>query len=232
MPLSTVLLNPSFTLVSILNLVHIFSSYVAFKNLNAGAAMTLFYIYPIFNLFLKSIITKTPISAKTIMYFIVCLFGVFMISLNEITSDQTKGLFMVGLISILIASLTESLTYTFYKQENQQNPFDGIFTLYCVGFLLMLLISPKYLEVKNNMSNLSKLLLFNVLIGIVGHLFRFYGIPRVTTEIYSILLFIGVITAYLFGWFFLSEGITLYHIIGTVLILFGVYNVSQNHTVK
>jgi drug/metabolite transporter (DMT)-like permease len=45
---------------------------------------------------------------------------------------------------------------------------------------------------------------------------------------YSVYLFTGVISAYLFGWFFLKEKITVYHIIGSALIIHSMYQIQKN----
>jgi drug/metabolite transporter (DMT)-like permease len=227
MPIKTILTKPSYLIVSILNLVHIFSSYIAFNNMNAGVAMSLFYIYPLFNLIFKSILTKKPMGYYIIQYFIISFIGVVLISFQSITNNKTIGKYLIGFVAILIAALSESLIYTFYKIESKENPFDGIFTLYIFGSIIMLLFAPKYLQISNNYDNLFKLVVFNIFIGFIGHIFRFYGISRISTEKYSITLFTGVVFAYIFGWVFLGEQNTIYHIIGTLIILFSVYKINM-----
>lgn len=220
------LLNPSYIFISILNLIHIFSSYIAFINMDAGVAMTIFYIYPFFNILFKSILSRTAIKPEVIMYFLLSLIGVAFISLQNITKGTQINSFLYGLFAIVIAALTESLIYTFYKKENKTNPFDGILTLYFFSGIIMLFFAPKFIQIRDNYDNIVKLILFNIMIGLVGHIFRFYGITRVSTEKYSINIFIGVISAYIFGWLFLGEQITMYHIIGTLMILYSIYKVQ------
>lgn len=235
MSIESVITQPSYMIISVINLVHIFSSYTAFKNMNAGVAMTIFYIYPLFNLIFSSYLTsssqpvKTKINSDVVKYIMLSLLGVAFISFNEMMTDNTKNSYFLGLVAIIIAALTESLTYTFYKSESKLNPFDGIFTLYFFGTIAMLVFAPKFLEIAQpiDQNNIIKLVIFNLMIGLVGHIFRFYGISRTSTEIYSIYLFVGVISAYVFGWYFLDEKITIYHIIGTMLILFSVYQVNK-----
>ncbi|XWV25801.1 permease [Tupanvirus soda lake] len=199
--------SPAYMIISIINLVHIFSSYVAFKNMNAGVAITIFYIYPVFNLLFKSYLTHTKLNFGVLKYIIFSLVCVGLISFQSMSEDQTKNSYFIGLLAILVAALTESLTYTFYKSESKMNPFDGIFTLYLFGTILMLFFAPKFLEAntKINKNNIVELVMFNIFIGLVGHIFRFYGIPRTTTDVYSVYLFIGVVSAYIFGWYFLKE---------------------------
>jgi drug/metabolite transporter (DMT)-like permease len=49
------------------------------------------------------------------------------------------------------------------------------------------------------------MILFNVFIGFTGYAMRFSAIPLVSTLIYSILSFIGIVAAYLFGYIFEGE---------------------------
>jgi drug/metabolite transporter (DMT)-like permease len=230
--ISTIFSSPQYMIISMVNLVHIFSSYVAFKNMNAGVAMTLFYIYPFFNLIFKSILTKTAVSGETYRYLFTSLLGVALISLPNMLGDKSKYSYLIGFVAIIIAALTESITYTFYKAESKTNPFDGIFTLYFFGTIVMLFFAPKFLQASTSgdKSNIAKLVAFNVCIGLVGHVARFYGITRTSTEMYSVYLFVGVISAYIFGWYFLKEKITIYNIIGSALIIYSMFQIQKKVT--
>ena len=50
----TLLKNTNLWYISVIQLIHIYSSYIGFTNLNAGMAMSLFYLYTIFGLLLSS----------------------------------------------------------------------------------------------------------------------------------------------------------------------------------
>lgn len=228
-PIKTVFTTPSYMIISIINLVHIFSSYVAFKNLNAGVAMTLFYIYPFFNLFFKSLQTGQGMDRSALKYIGFSIFGVALISYQSMITSKTKNQFFIGLLAILVAALTESLVYTFYKKKSDPNPFNGIFTLYFFGTLLMLFFIPKYFQYGSTIDkqNLVKLALFNIFVGLVGHILRFYGITRTSTELYSVYLFVGVISAYIFGWYFLKEKVTVFHIVGSLIILYSAFQIQK-----
>ena len=49
------------------------------------------------------------------------------------------------------------------------------------------------------------MLLFNGLVGFGGYAMRFAAIPMVSTLIFSMLSFIGIVAAYLFGYIFEGE---------------------------
>lgn len=223
-----ILQTPKYSIISLTHIIHIIASYLAFQRLNVGVAMAIFYMYPLVNLWLVNLVENEKINRSTIPYFILSILGVAIICYPSIKTKKT-GIFL-GILAIIVSVLTESITYVFYKNTNDPNPFNGVITLYLFGTILMLLFAPIYLD--NTISfDWIKLILFNGIIGIAGYLLRFYSIPRVEANLYSINLFIGVISAYIFGWYFVGEKVTIYHIIGTAMIIYsiyGIYNVSKN----
>jgi len=62
------------------------------------------------------------------------------------------------------------------------------------------------------------LIFFNVFIGFVGYLMRFYAIPLLPTAIFSILSFVGVISAYGWGNIFASESPSIRALVGAGLV--------------
>jgi drug/metabolite transporter (DMT)-like permease len=69
--------------------------------------------------------------------------------------------------------------------------------------------------------------LFNALIGFVGYNMRFYAIPKVSTLVFSLLSFIGVVSSFAFGWLFAGEIPSLLSALGAALI-----TVASASTVK
>jgi drug/metabolite transporter (DMT)-like permease len=231
-----VLTNPKFYGMSLFQIFHIFVSYKGFSILDAGTAMTIFYTYPLMNVVIKNMIDKEPFDNNIMGLLGLAFLGTFIISYPSLNLKNNKNnkIFYVGLIAMLLSALTESLTYHFYKQENQLNPFDSLFSMYFIGSIIMLL----FMKIKNknkndnnlNSDNITKLIMFNIFIGLVAFSAKFYGLPRISTEMYSVLSFIGIISAYVFGYYFLNEKITIYHVIGTLLIMFsinGVYKLNK-----
>jgi drug/metabolite transporter (DMT)-like permease len=64
--------------------------------------------------------------------------------------------------------------------------------------------------------------LFNVFIGFVGYSMRFWAIPRVSTILFSLLTFIGVIASFSWGYLFAEEEPTWNALLGAALISAGV----------
>jgi drug/metabolite transporter (DMT)-like permease len=69
--------------------------------------------------------------------------------------------------------------------------------------------------------------LFNALIGFVGHVLRFYLIPTTTTLTFNSLIFTGVIFAYIWGYVLGDEPIYFENILGSGLILGSIYMINK-----
>ena len=59
----------------LLNLGHITVSYLSFKNLPAGTAISLFYLYPLFNVIAGSVLFGESLSLVTILLIMVAFIG-------------------------------------------------------------------------------------------------------------------------------------------------------------
>jgi drug/metabolite transporter (DMT)-like permease len=70
-----------------------------------------------------------------------------------------------------------------------------------------------------NTKGLMGIFLFNGLVGFIGYAMRFYLIPRVSTVVFSVLSFFGIISAYLFSWIFANEVPTLTQGLGALAIV-------------
>ena len=236
--LMEILKTPSYYLIGILNLFHIYSSYIGFQRLDIGVSLSIFYLYPIINVLIKESLSG-KVNMRVIMVFLQSLLGVYLISrgmesvgnITNITNVKNNmNSYWIGVIAMLLAAVSESLIYSFYKKSNETNPFDMLFILSFFGsfIALVLWLWKNPLMERQNMSPLiAKIVFANLFIGVIGHLLRFYSIPKISTEWFSILTFCEVIIGYLIGWFFLKEKMTKWHLIGTSIIAYSVYQIKS-----
>lgn len=211
--------------LGLITLLHVGLSYFAFETLPAGVAMSLFYFYPIFNLlggvfgFGESI---TPL--QTLLVF-VAFVGVVFVSLS-ITEGETQNkdpYQWKGIAAGLGAALTETFMYFAVRTAKIPNPFFATLELYpgaLIPYLGMLLTSGQAIDWRPSVW--IPMTLFNVLIGFVGYALRFWAIPRVSTVVFSLLTFIGVIASFSWGYLFAEETPTWMAVIGALLISLGV----------
>ncbi len=211
--------------LGLITLAHVGVSYFAFDTLPAGVAMSLFYFYPILNLLGGVLGFGESISSLQLVLILVAFVGVILVSLS-ITEGETKEknpYNLKGIFAALGAALTETLMYFAVRTAKQPNPYFATLELYpgaLIPFLGMLLASGKQIDWRPSVW--LPMTLFNVFVGFVGYALRFWAIPRVTTFLFSMLTFIGVIASFSWGYLFAEETPTWMALIGAFLISLGV----------
>jgi drug/metabolite transporter (DMT)-like permease len=214
----------------ILNLLHVFVSYTAFEKLAAGNAMALFYTYPVWNILGASLLFGETLTMGAIPWIGLALAGT--IALAQPVAEKWN---MIGVVAALLAALTETAIYLWFRAKpskesekpDDNKPWVKMIQLYgSSGILWMafavigLLIGYLGANTFNlSSSGLSAILLFNSIVGFGGYALRFYMIPRVSTVIFSALSFLGVVTAYLFGWLGANEVPNMTQLLGALAII-------------
>jgi drug/metabolite transporter (DMT)-like permease len=222
----------------LLNLFHVGVSYKAFSDLPAGNAMSIFYAYPIWNLIGAYFIFNERIPWYQIPWIVLAVVGMLMISRPEVNSPLAQK--PLGLIAAVFSGISESMIYFFFRLlGNQETTFRGMFELYggSLGWMLPVVGLASLFGSSN--ASLPKLdlstkswvpmILFNSLLGFVGYSMRFAAIPYVSTMIFSILSFFGIVAAYVFGYLFEGEKPSLLAAGGSLAILIAnIAILSQN----
>jgi drug/metabolite transporter (DMT)-like permease len=237
--IANILANPFLLLfLGLINLVHIGSSYQAFKDLPAGPAMALFYTYPFLNIVLAWFILDEPINLKHLPWLFIAFLGSILVikSLKEEESfeEKTQGTTtnrVRGIFAAFSAALTESIIYVVTKNLDAISPFPMMAQLY--GGALILFIGGLVSQGKPILSDTRKttwipLLAFNILVGFIGYALRFWSIPRLSATVFSILSFVGVFSAYIFGVRFVGEIPSLESLAGGTLIAASIAGVRGN----
>jgi drug/metabolite transporter (DMT)-like permease len=209
-PLGSMLTSET-ALVGLLNLVHVAGSYIGFEQLAGGNAMALFYTYPVFNILGAAAVFGEAIPLKSLPWIGLALAGA--IALAQPSTSQWT---LVGVIGALIAALTETGIYLWFKSHKDgesDQPWTKMAQMYgssgglwlaaVAVALLVGALSPSVFKL--GAGALPRILLFNGFIGFLGYALRFYMIPKVSTVVFSALSFFGVISAYLLSWLFAGE---------------------------
>jgi drug/metabolite transporter (DMT)-like permease len=246
-----------YIIMGLVNIFHIMSSYISYKILPSGIAYSLFYTYPIFNLLSRSIFFGESFNLSNYLYIALAIIGVYYVysnghkqSLNQITEKAEKNKEekednnientsfinkftsddrFIGLFMGLGSAITESLIYLMVKVDVPEiSPFIQIIKTYLLGGILSTVYIFKNLEnISLDWNYWITLILFNTIIGYIGYVIRFFTIPRLSTLAFNSLVFIGVISAYLWGYIFSNETIKLQNILGTLLIVISVFQLNK-----
>jgi drug/metabolite transporter (DMT)-like permease len=210
-----------------ITLVHVATSYYAFKELPAGVAMSLFYTYPILNLVGGVLFFGESISGFQAAMMGLCFAGVLLVSFGSADGStkseggEVKEIHWRGVASALAAAVTEVAMYFAVRTAKVPDPFFATLELYpgaLLGMLALLFLTGSTGSLTMSPSVWLPMTLFNAIIGFVGYNMRFYAIPKVSTLVFSLLSFIGVVSSFGFGWLFASETPSLMSALGAALI--------------
>jgi drug/metabolite transporter (DMT)-like permease len=219
--------------LGLLTCAHVYVSYVAFSSLSAGVAMALFYTYPIWNLIVGKLLYAETIHSNTYIYMLTGVLGTFLLStkgLNDDIKGFTKNSYgaVLGVAAALSAALTETAMYFAVKTNAQQTPWASMLELYggalfCMIPAVLLKITP----IDFSMSVWIPIVIFNLLVGFTGYALRFYTIPKVSTEVFGLLSYTGVISAFVFGYIFMKEKPSLLSLFGAGMIAFAASHIDS-----
>jgi drug/metabolite transporter (DMT)-like permease len=214
-----------------ITLAHVAASYTAFAQLPAGVAMSLFYTYPFWNLLGGALGFGETVTSTQIALTVLAFVGVLLVSFG---SQQTAEgappgtppppIRWGGIAAALAAALTESAMYFGVRTAAQPDPYYATLELYpgalfgLLAFLGLRAVRGQATQVDPRPSVWGPMLAFNAIIGFVGYALRFWAIPRVSTATFGLLSFVGVVSSFLFGWWFAGEKPTAMTAVGAALI--------------
>lgn len=200
---------------------HIASSYYAFQQLPAGVSMALFYTYPIWNLVGAALFLGESFAFSQILLVAMAFLGALLIirSQKEASEQSNNPTSWSGIAAAFGAAITETLVYFSIRGMNHSSPFKSIFALYSgaiLPFTLYLLTRSQSIDFRGEIWQ--KLLPFHVFVGFLGIVLWAWAIPRVSTILFSLLSFFGVVASFTWGWLFVDEIPSFDSLVGSALI--------------
>jgi drug/metabolite transporter (DMT)-like permease len=210
-------------LYNLLNLGHIAASYISFKELPVGTAISLFYLYPIFNIIAGALLFGESLSLFSLVLIAAAFFGTYLIATShkETQAHEENKKRNYGIIMAILAALTETIIFVFVKSSTDAkiSPYYTVNNLYPAGLAILLGFAIFNTNVVDTSKiNWAKLLGFNAFLGFTGYVLRFYSIPKISTLTFSLLSFFGVAFGYLWGIIFTKEKPTMKGLLGSGLI--------------
>jgi drug/metabolite transporter (DMT)-like permease len=194
----------------LMNLVHIGTSYLSYQHLPAGSALALFYLYPFFNILAGVLFLGDSFDTALLIPLVIAFIGVLLISKytkpGEGAHDKDPKNVPLGIAASVISALTETMIFLIAKTGEEPTAWLPILKLYPAAFAgLIATLAVTGAEWKTSVQNWAPLVLFNVFIGFLGYSLRFWSIPRLPTAIFSLLTFVGIAAAYMWGLLYAEE---------------------------
>ena len=215
-------------LLSLITMVHIYSSYRGFELLESGVAYSIFYLYPIMIVLMAyntDLYKDKQISyQKIIPIMFLALFGVFLLVSNKHFDIMDIFVSPEGVLMLLLAAFTEASIYFLVKNIKNTNNWNHIFISYIWGAIFMsAYFAPNIAKITGAgtliTSSLSVSLGINLVIGLCGYLLRFFAISRLDPLLYASLSYFGIVMAFVYGIFLNGDIIDIKKIAGAVLII-------------
>jgi len=198
------LISPLGVALSLVTLIHIYTSYKGFLLLNSGVSYTLFYTYPVLILLL---------SGYTIPFLValVCV-GILLLS----TTSQLDAYPYEGVSMIALAAFTEAIIYFIIRAMPSKNAWNHVFLSYFVGAILL----TAYLQPSFALgSDISLSMGINSILGLGGYLLRFYSMSHLDVFTYALLSNVGILMSYVYGYIWFKETLTVSQLLGTLCII-------------
>jgi drug/metabolite transporter (DMT)-like permease len=219
------------------NLLHVSSSYEAFRNLPAGAAMALLYTYPLWNLVFGSLFRQETIGREEWTGIGVAAVGSALLSSDVGGATESaigrKPQWGWGVAMGLLMAITESGMHTILKGLNWLDAAKSVWVVNSSASVwLGLAVAVQWLlgDGKVAATQISGaatwldafwLTAFHAITMFSGYWLRFFAVPRLTTVSYSMLSYAGLFASYLFGLVFVGERPGWWSLLGALMIVAG-----------
>jgi drug/metabolite transporter (DMT)-like permease len=199
-----------------INLLHISSSYEAFRNLPAGQAMSLFYTFPIWIVLFGSIFLGETIRASEYGCMAIAALGSVLLNMDPGRTAPSLGRpphYGWGTLMGLTAALTEaSMTVMLHglgwmDAAKSVWVVNGSASLWLASVLGITALTGTVAgpHVTGDITDAAWLTVFHSLSTFAGYWLRFFAIPRLSSVSFAFLSYTGLLASYVLGWWFLRE---------------------------
>lgn len=200
---------------------------------SSGEAGMMIALIPIFVAILSSIIIKERPKPIQVLFILLSVTGVIIIQLSKLGHENSSEL--LGFILLLLAVISAAMFNIASRTASQKalKPMEVTYFMMLFGALGFNVIYVIQLIVEQRLADyVTNLLVVDILLpiiylGIVASIGGFFLVnlvlSKVPAHVSSIYANLSTIVAIIAGVILLDETITLYHVIGSILIIIGVY---------
>jgi drug/metabolite transporter (DMT)-like permease len=207
---------------------------------SSGEAGMMIALIPIFVAILSAIIIKEKPKGIQVLFILLSFVGVLFIQLSKIGQEGTSE--FLGFVLLLLAVISAALFNIASRTASTKSlrPMEVTYFMMLFGAFTFNVIYIIQLIIENRISDfVTNLTQFEIIgpilyLGIVASIGGFFLVnlvlSKVPAHVSSIYANLSTIVAIIAGALLLSETITFYHIIGSVLIITGVYGTVRFNT--
>jgi S-adenosylmethionine uptake transporter len=222
----------AYSLLGYINLLHVSTSYEAFRHLPAGQAQSILYTYPLWILLLNAKVNNDAFEFRDYGFMALATLGAVLVNYSpgeavQAISDEGKPNATWGLFTAVIAAFTEASMHVILKYLGWRDAGKSVWVvsgsasiwLFTALGIYSMFSGLPYPKLKGNIQDIAYLTGFHGFSTFAGYFLRFFAIPRLSTITYAILSYSGLIAAYIFGLLFLGETPGIISLVGALLIL-------------
>lgn len=202
---------------SVLNAIRMFCFFTAYLFTSIGNAVIILFTWPIFVSIFSVIFLNERISHRRLILLVLAFAGIVIVYTDKPFSFESQD--FMGMTAALGAALAHALAVIIFKTESQNySRIEIIFyqNLMSSFIFLPFIIFNEPLPTQNDLLIASS---HAILLGIISFNFFFYGLQRLKASTASMLTYLEIISALLFGTFWMNEVITWNMVVGGLIII-------------
>jgi len=205
--------------------------FLGLQYVTAGIERLILFIYPTLVMLMSSLIFKKKIKPIQWVALVITYVGLLIAFFSEVDfQSQHSSNFILGSVLIFICAFTYA---AYIVGSGRLIPLVGAakFNSYAMSFASIGVLIHFFINSDVSLWNFPSLVyVYGFLMAILSTVVPSYmvteGIKRIGSDNAAIVGSIGPVSTLVLAWFFLQEGISLFQIVGTIMILFGVLLIS------
>lgn len=214
---------------------------------SSGEAGMMIALIPIFVAILSAIIIKEKPKGIQVLFILLSFVGVLFIQLSKLGQEETSQ--FLGFVLLLLAVISAALFNIASRTASTKSlrPMEVTYFMMLIGAIIFNIIYITQLAIEQRVSDfITNMYQFEIIgpilyLGIVASIGGFFLVnlvlSKVPAHVSSIYANLSTIVAIIAGALLLSESITIFHIIGSIFIITGVYgtvrfNVKDKKIIK
>ena len=209
------------------------------KKLPANFVLPLGLLWMIFALFFNKYLRDVDIKQDDVISLGIVIVGLLIMQYQKIFEElKFETSYLLPIILLIIAQIINAYCIISLKKyedltsadQVQLINFSGQTITIVIIYLIFLFYPSKFLNIKkNDTSEIIKFLLLVITIGYTGLTLNYTALKNLSENRYTLISSSYVILIVLLSWLFLGESISIYHIIGSIIIIFGLTYKNIEH---